>query len=86
MWNLVSELDLSITTSTQTVPQDRRCTHGHFGDSADRQEVNVGLRLYFRVGESLLSSADGVYNQFYIQREQMSSSVERCQFESRWKD
>lgn len=67
MRNLISELDLSVVTSTQIASLDCHCTHGHFGDSGDTREANMVLCLYsvveLRVEESLLFSTDG----FYIQ-------------------
>jgi len=63
MQNLVSELDLNVIISTQTVSLDCPCVCGHFGDSGDIQKANVVLRLYsvveLRAEESLLSSTDG---------------------------
>lgn len=63
MQNLISELDLSVITSTQVVSLDCHCTWGHFGDSGDTQKANVVLYcssvMELRVKESLLSSTDG---------------------------
>lgn len=67
MWNLVSELDLNIVTSTQRASLDCHCTRGHFADSKDTQRAKMVLHFYsvveLGVEERLLSSTDGFYFQ-----------------------
>lgn len=62
MQNLVSQLDLSIITSTQIVSLECCCTHGHFGDSGDTQKANM-VTSSGVVSRRELALLDGFYSQ-----------------------